>query len=96
MFCCREFNEEDNIIRLGCFHSHVFHKICIDDWFTRQRTCPICIAIIDVNYQVVVNEVVVDEVVDEVVVDEVVVDEVVVDEVVFEVEYEVEYEVKDD
>ncbi|KAK1272497.1 E3 ubiquitin-protein ligase RHA2A [Acorus gramineus] len=30
----------EEIRRLRCRHS--FHKACVDRWFSRRRTCPLC------------------------------------------------------
>jgi hypothetical protein len=36
---CLENIENDSIV-LSCNHS--FHKTCIENWFLRDRTCPMC------------------------------------------------------
>lgn len=30
----------DRVLTLPCFH--MFHKNCIDDWFKKDKTCPLC------------------------------------------------------
>jgi hypothetical protein len=38
--CQDNINVGDIIRALGC--SHVFHINCVDYWFTKQSTCPMC------------------------------------------------------
>jgi len=38
--CLVEFDKEDEVRVLDC--SHVFHKDCIDQWFTGSTVCPLC------------------------------------------------------
>ncbi|CEM24477.1 unnamed protein product [Vitrella brassicaformis CCMP3155] len=43
-FCCSvclvEFEEDDEVRVLDC--KHVFHKLCIDEWFKAHTVCPLC------------------------------------------------------
>eukprot|EP00914_Ancora_sagittata_P016747 GHVO01033213.1.p1 GENE.GHVO01033213.1~~GHVO01033213.1.p1 ORF type:complete len:221 (+),score=24.93 GHVO01033213.1:155-817(+) len=39
--CLADIVGDSEIRQLGC--KHVFHKICIDQWFVKHVTCPICI-----------------------------------------------------
>eukprot|EP01061_Rhynchopus_euleeides_P033005 TRINITY_DN5505_c0_g1_i1.p1 TRINITY_DN5505_c0_g1~~TRINITY_DN5505_c0_g1_i1.p1 ORF type:complete len:238 (+),score=58.43 TRINITY_DN5505_c0_g1_i1:322-1035(+) len=39
--CLEEFTCGDQLRILFC--SHAFHKHCIDEWFSRSRTCPFCL-----------------------------------------------------
>ena len=38
--CHDDFNKELKVIRLEC--THFYHRDCIDNWFDKQHTCPIC------------------------------------------------------
>ena len=41
MVCLCEFEEEEAVRTLKCFHT--FHKACIDKWLTRESgSCPVC------------------------------------------------------
>ena len=33
---------DDEVVRLPCFHTHVFHVPCIKGWFYQESNCPIC------------------------------------------------------
>eukprot|EP01063_Lacrimia_lanifica_P005007 TRINITY_DN1283_c0_g1_i1.p2 TRINITY_DN1283_c0_g1~~TRINITY_DN1283_c0_g1_i1.p2 ORF type:complete len:195 (+),score=47.99 TRINITY_DN1283_c0_g1_i1:178-762(+) len=39
--CLEEFEVGDKLRVLFCHHT--FHKHCIDEWFSRSRTCPFCL-----------------------------------------------------
>ena len=39
VICMEEFKENDEIRELDC--KHIFHKNCIDKWFTEHKKCPI-------------------------------------------------------
>lgn len=38
--CYENFNNGQEVAQLLC--SHRFHKACIDDWFARNKNCPMC------------------------------------------------------
>lgn len=38
--CLEEFATTDTVRTLWC--DHVFHRSCIDTWFEKQITCPLC------------------------------------------------------
>ncbi len=38
--CLMNFEINDQCREINC--KHTFHKVCIDDWFTRSCKCPIC------------------------------------------------------
>ena len=38
--CFCEFNEDDLMRQLQCFHH--YHKQCIDKWFEHSDKCPLC------------------------------------------------------
>lgn len=38
--CIDEFRPGDEQMTLPCFHS--FHRQCVEEWFHRQDTCPVC------------------------------------------------------
>lgn len=40
LICLEYYEEEENVKILPCIH--YFHKGCIESWFTRGRTCPVC------------------------------------------------------
>ena len=40
VICIEEYKDNDNIRQLPC--QHVFHQKCIDSWFLKRQTCPIC------------------------------------------------------
>ena len=40
LVCMDEFNENENILRLPCFH--FFHKEELLTWFEKKKTCPVC------------------------------------------------------
>ena len=39
---CREEYDEEDIIRKLNMCNHEFHRICIDEWLTANRNCPMC------------------------------------------------------
>jgi E3 ubiquitin-protein ligase BIG BROTHER-like protein len=39
VICMEDFNKNDEIRELDC--KHIFHKNCIDKWFTEHKKCPI-------------------------------------------------------
>lgn len=42
--CIEDFKPEDDVIRLPCNGEHVFHFLCINEWFekSKKNTCPLC------------------------------------------------------
>ena len=38
--CLEKFKKGEVTTKLTC--DHLFHKNCIDNWFLRQSTCPLC------------------------------------------------------
>jgi len=40
LICLEYYQEEESVKTLPCMH--FFHKQCIESWFTRGRTCPVC------------------------------------------------------
>ncbi|ORM39460.1 ATP-dependent RNA helicase DEAH13 [Babesia sp. Xinjiang] len=43
--CLDEFESEDRLRVLLC--NHGYHVACIDKWFARSNTCPLCMALVD-------------------------------------------------
>jgi len=39
---CPICHEEDNVVRHTLRCNHTFHLHCINEWFRRQNTCPLC------------------------------------------------------
>ena len=40
IICCQDYNETDKIKLLTC--GHYYHQKCIDNWFIKNTTCPLC------------------------------------------------------
>ena len=40
LICLDEFNQGQQIIMIKC--GHIYHKNCIDKWFLKKKTCPLC------------------------------------------------------
>jgi hypothetical protein len=41
--CLMDFEEgEEHIVSLTCSNNHIFHKDCMEKWWKRKQTCPIC------------------------------------------------------
>lgn len=40
IICLIDLKVGDRVLTLPCFH--MFHKECIDDWFKKDKTCPLC------------------------------------------------------
>ena len=38
--CLEEYKIDDNLRVVSCFHR--FHVGCIDQWFSKNSTCPLC------------------------------------------------------
>ena len=42
IICYCEFNKKDEIYQLKCNDKHCFHTSCLNIWFEKKNTCPIC------------------------------------------------------
>lgn len=40
--CCEDYIENDYIYKLPCDCKYVHHKVCIEQWFNTNQTCPLC------------------------------------------------------
>ena len=40
LICLDEFNQGQQIIMIKC--GHLYHKPCLDSWFLKKKTCPLC------------------------------------------------------
>ena len=40
--CLGDIADKDEIIQLKCAKMHVFHEMCIQNWFEVKVCCPIC------------------------------------------------------
>jgi hypothetical protein len=40
LICLDEFKQGQQIIMIKC--GHLYHKPCIDKWFLKKKTCPLC------------------------------------------------------
>jgi E3 ubiquitin-protein ligase DOA10 len=40
--CLGEYTEESEVTPLPCDYRHYFHTQCIESWFERNNTCPLC------------------------------------------------------
>ena len=40
LICLEEFNQGQQIVMIKC--DHIYHKTCIDKWFLKKKTCPLC------------------------------------------------------
>lgn len=38
--CLCDFEEQEDVRRLPCMH--LFHILCVDQWFPTNKRCPIC------------------------------------------------------
>ena len=38
--CIEEFMNNDKLTELNC--KHIYHTYCINEWFEKDKTCPIC------------------------------------------------------
>ena len=38
--CLQEFENDNEVYQLECHH--IYHKSCLDQWFSRQNSCPLC------------------------------------------------------
>jgi len=39
--CIENFNEDEDLVNLPC-ERHVFHRVCIQKWFEKKKSCPVC------------------------------------------------------
>ena len=42
VICTMPFKDEDECCVLACNEQHVFHNPCLENWFKRAATCPVC------------------------------------------------------
>ena len=40
LICLDEFKQGQQIIMIKC--GHLYHKPCLDSWFLKKKTCPLC------------------------------------------------------
>jgi len=40
VICLQNFEDSNEVYKLTC--GHIYHKSCLDTWFTRQNSCPMC------------------------------------------------------
>ena len=40
--CLQVFEPQEEVIKLPCFKSHIFHTACLTPWLKAHSTCPIC------------------------------------------------------
>jgi hypothetical protein len=40
MVCLEHYEKDDDVRLLPCFH--MFHTVCVDEWFKAHNTCPVC------------------------------------------------------
>jgi len=40
LICLDEFNQGQQIVMIKC--GHIYHKACLDSWFLKKKTCPLC------------------------------------------------------
>jgi len=40
--CVTDFEKGDLVKELSCFGKHVFHEICLFEWFKHKSICPLC------------------------------------------------------
>ena len=38
--CLSEFEHDEDVRRLPCMH--LFHVVCVDQWLSQNKRCPIC------------------------------------------------------
>lgn len=38
--CLDNYNPTDKIIKLPC--NHIYHQKCINEWFSKSKSCPMC------------------------------------------------------
>ena len=38
--CLENFDTQEFIAKTSC--NHLFHKICLQNWYNKHNTCPIC------------------------------------------------------
>ena len=47
MICINKYDENETIYQLPCNKLHCFHTCCLNKWFEKHNTCPICRHIIE-------------------------------------------------
>ena len=40
LICLDEFNHGQRVTMIKC--GHIYHKNCLDTWFLKKQTCPLC------------------------------------------------------
>ena len=40
--CFEDFSDEQDVIQLDCNPVHVYHEVCLFEWFTKSKSCPMC------------------------------------------------------
>jgi len=40
--CLEFFKEQEKLVQLKCAYKHLFHEICIKNWFAYNYNCPLC------------------------------------------------------
>ena len=40
LICLDEFNQGQHLTVIKC--GHIYHKACLDSWFLKKKTCPLC------------------------------------------------------
>jgi hypothetical protein len=45
--CQSNFELNNDLVKLKCNDDHIFHEICIHEWFKEHNTCPLCRVILE-------------------------------------------------
>ena len=49
VICMEDIEIGRNVMRLDCDGHHTFCQVCIEGWFSKHNTCPICRYQLDLN-----------------------------------------------